>query len=391
MTGSRSPRTYDLSQVEYRDPYAAQAVVGPVRSSLLDGLRTGSWLDKQEFPELLYAVPGIFPEGLTVLAGPPKIGKSWLSLHVGLSVAAGEEVFGCLKPGPARPVLYLALEDGWRRLQSRARSLLPSGTSIPDDLDLIIETEPNLGLETVAEWMERASHEKPVVMVDTLAKVMPRAHAGESAYERDYRAISRFKRLADDIPGSSIIVVHHTRKMGAEDFVDGVSGTAGITGSADTTVVLSRQRSDEEGLLKVTGRDVWEAEYLVQKSDKGLWHLVGGSLDRAQQAAAARKAKDGVSDRSGEIIDAVASTDGIGPKALGERLALDQKDAQVYLSRLAKAGRIVKLGRGLYGPATQQTNTPNTPSETGLRLVGPNTSVGSVGLLGSAGQSDDPA
>lgn len=388
MTTNRSPRPVDLSQQTYPDPYAASAVVESPGPSLLAGLRTGTWLDQQEFPELRYAIPGIFPEGLTVLAGPPKVGKSWLSLHVGLSVSAGTEAFDCLDPGPARPVLYLALEDGWRRLQSRARSLLRDGEKIPDDLEMQLEIEPNMGLETVAEWMERASHEKPVVLIDTLAKVMPKAHSGESAYERDYRAIGRFKQLADAIPGSSIICVHHTRKMAAEDFVDGVSGTAGITGAADTTVVLSRQRSDEEGVLKVTGRDVWEAEYLVQKSDRGLWHLVGGSLDRAREAAAARQVKAGVGDRSGEIIDAITDPAGIGPKDLAEKIGMDAKELSVYLGRLHRSGRIEKLGRGRYAPTNQQTNTPNGANR-GLRLVGPDSPVGSVGTVGLPGQDDD--
>jgi RecA-family ATPase len=95
---------------------------------LLAGLRDGAWLDAQEFPPLAYAVPEVIPEGSVLLVGPPKIGKSWLVLSIALAAAAGGRALGI--DIPKRPVLYLALEDGDRRLQDRCRRLL-AGDSIP--------------------------------------------------------------------------------------------------------------------------------------------------------------------------------------------------------------------------------------------------------------------
>src|SRR5687768_13596808 len=83
---------------------------------LLAALRTGAWLDAQTFPPLEYVVPGMIPEGLTLTVGAPKIGKSWMKLGMGLAVASGGYAFGHLRVD-ARPVLYLALEDGDRRMQ----------------------------------------------------------------------------------------------------------------------------------------------------------------------------------------------------------------------------------------------------------------------------------
>src|SRR5699024_1661341 len=85
-------------------------------------LRPGDWLDAQVFPPLGYAVPGIIPEGFGLLAAPPKAGKSWFALGVLLDVARGARTLGGVDTGPARPVLYMALEDGDRRLQGRART-----------------------------------------------------------------------------------------------------------------------------------------------------------------------------------------------------------------------------------------------------------------------------
>lgn len=328
--------------------------------SLLTGVRSGTWLDEQNFPELKYTVPNIIPEGTTVLAGAPKVGKSWAVLHIGLSVAAGGQVFGCLPVGRARPVLYLALEDGWRRLQSRARTLLPTGRPIPARLDVLIEVQHGLIVETIAEWLDEHGDEAPLVVIDTLGRVMPRSHAGESAYERDYRAVTQFKRLSDAHPGSSMVLVHHTRKLGSDDFVDGVSGTLGITGAADTTVVLSRARSNDSGLLKVTGRDVTEAEYAVDKAPNGAWELSGGSLETATKAATTERVSKGVSDRTAEIIKLVAESDGIGPTAIGQKLGIPTTAAGTYLTRLTEAGRLTRTGRGIYRSVDAQIHTLHT-------------------------------
>src|SRR5215203_6519675 len=107
---------------------------------LLTGLRTGDWLDAQVFPPLNYVVPGLLPEGLTLLVGAPKIGKSWLSLATALAAATGGRALGHIKVDP-RPVLLLALEDGDRRLQDRIRKLIP-GAPIPPQLQYMTRTQP---------------------------------------------------------------------------------------------------------------------------------------------------------------------------------------------------------------------------------------------------------
>lgn len=350
-----------------RSPYDLAAATSAEQSapSLLASLRTGDWLDRAKFPPLKFAVPGLVPEGLSMLAGSPKVGKSWAALDIALSAASGRPALGCIEIPRPRPVLLCALEDGYRRLQARSRSLL--GTSpIPSDLDVVIKFDPGLALEGVAEWLEKAGDEQPLVVIDTLAKAgLPRAQAGESAYERDYRAVGRFKQLIDSWPGSSMLLVHHTRKLQSDDFVDGVSGTAGVAGSTDTTLVLTRQRTDDTALLQVTGRDVMEAEYLLHKDDRGQWELVGDSLEQAQKAAGLAKVKSGVSDRSGEIIDAVAAAEeGIGPKELAEQLGMPAKEVSVYLGRLEKSGRIDKPRRGIYVAANQQPNASNGSNQT---------------------------
>jgi hypothetical protein len=159
---------------------------------LLAGLRNGAWLDAQDFPPLRYHLPGIIPEGSSLLVGPPKIGKSWFVLALGLAAASGGWMLG--QHVDARPVLYLALEDGHRRLQSRCRTLLDTDR-IPQAFDYLVTIQPGAVVATIETWLARHPGADPLVILDTLGKVMPAAVIGESSYSRDYRVGTVLKRL----------------------------------------------------------------------------------------------------------------------------------------------------------------------------------------------------
>ncbi|TDP78439.1 AAA domain-containing protein [Brachybacterium sp. AG952] len=311
-------------------------------------LRTGDWLDAQSFPPLSYAVPGVIPEDLGILAGPPKAGKSWLALSVLLDVARGERALGAVEVGPPRPVLYFALEDGDRRMQSRARVLLGDGEPIPPRFAYLTKVQSFEVPLLMREWLEVHGSARPLVVLDTLGKVLRSTRPGEGAYERDYAVVGALKAVADDYPGTAVLLVHHTRKLGADDFMDSVNGTNGVNGAADFTLVLSRKRHDDTGMLQVTGRDVSEAEYAL-RLDGNRWVLDGGSAAAAAQAASDRRDRDGLGDRSAEILKLVGEhPDGITPVEVGTRLGMSNDDAGRYLRRLADADRIAKAGRGLY-------------------------------------------
>ena len=313
-------------------------------------LRTGDWLDAQVFPPLRYAVPGIIPEGFGLLAAPPKAGKSWFALGVLLDVARGARTLGGVDPGPARPVLYMALEDGDRRLQGRARKLLGEGVPIPSTFTYLIDAHPEEVPILIADWLEVHGGSSPLIVLDTLGKVLPPARPGDGAYQRDYQVGGGLKRLVDAHPGACLLAVHHTRKAGSEDFMDSVSGTNGLNGAADFTLVLTRSRNDDRGTLKVTGRDVIEAEYALTVAD-GVWTLDGGAPDAARDAAAAARATDGLGDRSSEIVRVVdAQPDGIRAWEVAAVLQIDGDTAGRYLRRLSDAERIRKAGRGMYAP-----------------------------------------
>jgi hypothetical protein len=325
---------------------------------LLAGLRDGAWLDRQEFPPLAYALPGVIPEGSVLLVGPPKIGKSWFVLTVALAAATGGRALSIAIP--RRPVLYLALEDGDRRLQDRCRKLL-RGDPIPREFEYLTRFEQGRIGDTITSWLDLQHDEPPLAILDTLAKVMPPAQPGETAYGRDYRVGTTLKRIADEHPGMTLLVNHHDRKAVADDFVDSVSGTHGLAGAADTVIVLTRSRNETGGLLKVTGRDVPEGEYALKFAEGSAWDLDGANLEEAGSRAREARVSGGVGDRSAEIIAYVAANPPhVRAAEVEEKFG---RDARQYLKRLADSGRLRRLSRGIYTSVTSVTSSHSQVSQ----------------------------
>lgn len=244
---------------------------------------TGRELLGMEFPEPNWLLPGILPEvGAFVLAAKPKAGKSWWSLALALAVAQGGAFLG--RAVPQGGCLYLALEDTERRLQDRVKKLQPDAVDHPDDFSTlaIVRTAPFIGgglEEMLRTAISKATTPVRLVVVDTFALVRkPGGGFGSTQYEKDYSDMAALKRVADEMK-VCVLVIHHVRKQGADDAHDTVSGTNGIAGAADGTLILNRQRgSDGSAVLSVTGRDVDEAEYGL-KFQSGHWEFVGSAQE----------------------------------------------------------------------------------------------------------------
>ncbi|MFF3206651.1 AAA family ATPase [Streptomyces sp. NPDC002962] len=303
---------------------------------------TADQLMAAEFPEPKWAVPGILAEGVSLLAGPPKVGKSWLSLGLGLSVAAGGHAFDSV-PVQGGPVLYLALEDTPRRLQTRMGKLL-GGQKAPAGLTLVTECPPfpQGGVEAIAGWLDR-NPDARMVVIDVFAKMRGQAPAGVSAYDADYVSVGYAKRLADHY-GIAVVLVHHVRKAGSEDFLTEVSGTNGIAGAADATLVLKRARGKADGILHVTGRDVDEAEYALQfQAASGAWQMLDGPASDHT-----------VGDTRAAILRYVRANPGAKPKDMATALPnVDADTIRRTCSRMAADGQLTKDPGGRYYPDTQ--------------------------------------
>ncbi|MGP4050004.1 hypothetical protein [Streptomyces sp. 2A115] len=176
-----------------------------------------------------------------------------------------------------------------------------------------------------------------------------------SAYDADYVAVGYAKRLADHY-GVAVVLVHHVRKAGSEDFLTEVSGTNGIAGAADATLVLKRARGQADGILYVTGRDVDEAEYALSfQPASGAWHLLDGPVSDHT-----------VSDTRATILRYVRAHPGAKPKDMaGELPNVDLDTIRRTCNRMADAGQLTKDPGGRYYPDTE-TRTEGTPEVSAL-------------------------
>jgi hypothetical protein len=169
-----------------------------------------------------------------------------------------------------------------------------------------------------------------MVVVDVFAKMRGQAPQGVSAYDADYVSVGYAKRLADHY-GVVVVLVHHVRKAGSDDFLTEVSGTNGIAGAADATLVLKRARGQADGILHVTGRDLEEAEYaLAFQQASGAWQLLEGPASDHT-----------VGDTRAAILRFVRAHPGARPKDIAEALPnVDADTVRRTCSRMADAGQL---------------------------------------------------
>ena len=219
----------------------------------------------------MFIVDGLISQGVNVISGASKIGKSWLMLWLGLQVAQGNSIWGL--PTLQCDVLYMSLEDTQRRIKDRLYNLTDSA---PDNLYFAV-TSGLIGgglEEQITDFLTEHPATK-LVIIDTLQKVRDsKGSAGKAGmYGNDYDDISSIKRIADGF-NIAILLVHHLRKLqDSDDPFNDVSGSTGIIGAADTNFILRRKRSGNAATLLVSGRDVEYQELTLQFNDL-VWELV---------------------------------------------------------------------------------------------------------------------
>ena len=212
-----------------------------------------------------FVVDGLLAQGLYILAGAPKVGKSWLALEMCLSIAKGEKVLG-LKTSQGT-ALYLCLEDSYARIQNRLYELTDEPTEM---LYFSVMSDPiGGGLEEQIEGFMSEHRDLKIVFIDTLQMVRSDT---DSSYGSDYKDLSVLKALADKLE-IAIIVVHHTRKCKDIDPFNMISGSTGISGCVDGSMVLvETKRGSRNAKLYCVGRDIENAEINLQfDSDLKKW------------------------------------------------------------------------------------------------------------------------
>jgi AAA domain len=334
----------------YEDHEGTLVPVGEV-SPNGHGRRTG-WsateLLDESFPEPRFAVEGLLPEGLAFMCGAPKLGKSWMALGLSIAVASGGVALGSI-PVEAAEVLYLALEDSPRRLQSRLRTLLREDEA-PSRLHL--ETAwPRLddgGTDQLDGWLDDHP-EAGLVLIDVWPRIRPRVK-GSDYFAADYEAAAPLQAIATR-RGVPIVALFHTRKAEAGDFVETVQGTFGTAAAADTIVVVKRSRGQADATLYVTGRDVEERELALRFiSAAGTWALLGDA------------AEYNLGETRRRLLEALRTHGSLTPKMVAEVTEVTYENARQTMCRMAADGQLVG-DRGEYSLPPHTPVTAVTPSQ----------------------------
>jgi len=217
-------------------------------------------------------VENMLHQGFSILAGSPKVGKSWASLDLCISVCEGKPFLGFNTK--KCECFYLALEDSTQRLQDRAMKLL-NKRDIPKGLHLATET---FSLDNgLIEALENKLMEFPnikLIVIDTLQKVRGIQNKSDSWYGNDYREIGDLKAFADKNK-ICVLAIHHLRKMKDSDIFNQISGSTGLTGASDTMIVLSKLNENNNIQLSITGRDVESTEKIIRFNKESFkWEIV---------------------------------------------------------------------------------------------------------------------
>ena len=303
---------------------------------------TAAALVDTEFPPIRWVVHGLLPEGLTLLAGSPKVGKSWLCLDLCLSVTRGASVLGAdTQQGEA---LYLALEDTPRRLKRRLLALL-NGTPAPTSLHLATEwPQAEDGARKLGAWL--AKHpECQLVVVDTLARYRGKPDGKKGLYQQEYDDVRPLLELAGK-HGVAVVLVHHTRKQESDDALHLVSGTQGLTGGVDGVWVLKRTRGTGKAQLFITGRDIEnEQTFALEWHKKAKRWTVAGTGREALLSLESKKVLDVVRQHGPITGRDVAST--LHPGLTIDRDSKEWSRVRKLLAKLGDTGLIVN-GEGGY-------------------------------------------
>ena len=311
---------------------------------------TAAALREMEFPPVSYVVPSLVPEGLTILAGRPKIGKSWMALELAIGIASGGKVLGGINVEQG-DVLYACLEDNKRRLKRRVMKLLsPFSSEWPERLTLATQWRrlDQGGIADIVDWCDSAPSPR-LVLLDTLAGVRPARSGTDTLYEGDYRALRDLHRLANE-RGLGAVALHHTRKMDADDPVDTISGSLGLAGCADTCLILAR--SSKGTTLYVRGRDIEECERaVIFGSENCKWSVLGDAAEVYR------------SDSRSKILEALlAASDVMGPAEIASSTGLLRNNVDQLLHQMKMAGEVAQPRRGQYAhPEKEFATCPKNP------------------------------
>ncbi len=215
-------------------------------------------------------IEGLLYQGTYLFVGSPKIGKSFFMAQLAYHVSTGTPLWDY--PVKKGTVLYLALEDDYRRLQERMYRMF--GTDSTENLYFSVSSKPlGNGLTDQLSGFIREHPDTTLVIIDTLQKIRE-VDSDSYSYAKDYEIINQLKQFSDSW-GICMLLVHHTRKQKSSDNFDMISGTNGLLGCADGAFMLYKEtRTSNKATLEISGRDQQDQKiHLIRDEEKLCWNF----------------------------------------------------------------------------------------------------------------------
>ena len=215
-------------------------------------------------------IDGLLYRGAYLFIGSPKVGKSFMMAQLAYHVSTGTPLWDY--PVKKGTVLYLALEDDYRRLQERMYRMF--GTDSTENLYFSVSSKPlGNGLADQLSGFIREHPDTTLVIIDTLQKIRE-VDSDSYSYAKDYEIINQLKQFSDSW-GICLLLVHHTRKQKSSDNFDMISGTNGLLGCADGAFMLYKEnRTSNKATLEISGRDQQDQKiHLIRDEEKLCWNF----------------------------------------------------------------------------------------------------------------------
>lgn len=215
-------------------------------------------------------IEGLLYQGTYLFVGSPKIGKSFFMAQLAYHVSTGTPLWDY--PVKKGTVLYLALEDDYRRLQERMYRMF--GTDSTENLYFSVSSKPlGNGLTDQLSGFIREHPDTTLVIIDTLQKIRE-VDSDSYSYAKDYEIINQLKQFSDSW-GICLLLVHHTKKQKSSDNFDMISGTNGLLGCADGAFMLYKEnRTSNKATLEISGRDQQDQKiHLIRDEEKLCWNF----------------------------------------------------------------------------------------------------------------------
>lgn len=277
-------------------------------------------------------IEGLLYQGTYLFVGSPKIGKSFFMAQLAYHVSTGTPLWDY--PVKKGTVLYLALEDDYRRLQERMYRMF--GTDSTENLYFSVSSKPlGNGLTDQLSGFIREHPDTTLVIIDTLQKIRE-VDSDSYSYAKDYEIINQLKQFSDSW-GICLLLVHHTRKQKSSDNFDMISGTNGLLGCADGAFMLYKEtRTSNKATLEISGRDQQDQKiHLIRDEEKLCWNF-----EKAETELWKEPSEPLLECIANLVTEENPTWQGTATELI-EKLGLDMKPNVVSLKLNVNAGRLM--------------------------------------------------